>query len=107
MSALLPCPFCGGAGHIIPDQGNQYRSNVLYRPQCDRCGGGLGGFDTSVFAIAAWNTRDPSASEADASDEEDTLFVIRTAQQRRGGWEADIEDFRAALLARGLRVVRI
>ena len=61
--AMKSCPFCGGEGRVIPDPGNQYRSNVLYRPQCDRCGGGLGGFDTSAFAVAAWNRRAPADVE--------------------------------------------
>ena len=64
IEAMRSCPFCGGDGRVIPDPCNKYRSNVLYRPQCDRCGGGLGGFDTSVFAIAAWNKRDDRSAIA-------------------------------------------
>ena len=51
------CPFCGGEGRVIPDPANKYRLNILYRPQCDRCGANLGGFDTTHFAVTAWNRR--------------------------------------------------
>lgn len=54
---MKSCPFCGGPGVISPDPANKHRAAVLYRPQCDRCGANMGGFDNSDFAIAAWNRR--------------------------------------------------
>jgi Lar family restriction alleviation protein len=57
---LKPCPFCGGEGWIVVDAANTYQP-PLWRPQCKACGGGLGGLDSKAEAIAAWNTRAPSA----------------------------------------------
>lgn len=56
-SGLLPCPFCGGDGRVIPEVGNHFHPRLLYRPQCGKCGGNLGGFESRPQAIAAWNTR--------------------------------------------------
>lgn len=64
---MKACPFCGGAGIVIPDPCNKHRTNVLYRPQCYECGANLGGFDETAFAVAAWNRRistDPQPASA-------------------------------------------
>ena len=65
MTDLSPCPFCGGAGHVVEDYGYEGRAPLLYRPQCKVCGGGLGGFSKRPEAIAAWNRRTAPASPPD------------------------------------------
>lgn len=57
MSELKPCPFCGGDLLVVNDRGDGGCEPLLYRPQCQKCGVGLGGFNTRAEAIATWNRR--------------------------------------------------
>lgn len=60
----LDCPFCAGDLIVVEDRGDNQCEPLLHRPQCCRCGGGLGGFDRRSDAIAAWNHR-PSYTESE------------------------------------------
>lgn len=60
--ALKSCPFCDGGGWIIEDRDGP----LLYRPQCKRCGGGLGGFTARNEAVTTWNRRSPPSPDAEA-----------------------------------------
>lgn len=58
MSALLPCPFCGGEAADRSHQscdccGKAFNGAVA----CQSCGAEVSHFDTAAEAIAAWNTR--------------------------------------------------
>lgn len=55
--ALLDCPFCGGDGVIIPENGGS-------RPQCKSCGAGFGYFNSKRNAVEAWNTRAVAPAQA-------------------------------------------
>jgi Restriction alleviation protein Lar len=57
---LLPCPFCGGGGHIIKPPDTR-----RHRPQCSKCGAGFGEFDTHMNALNAWNTRAKASGAPD------------------------------------------
>ncbi|MBQ2680420.1 MAG: Lar family restriction alleviation protein [Eggerthellaceae bacterium] len=57
MTELLPCPFCGGEAHVIP-QMDGISGTVKYSVYCDsRCGVVAFYCDTEAEAIDAWNTR--------------------------------------------------
>lgn len=90
MTELLPCPFCGGAGSVIYDGGNEVW-HQSWRAGCTLCGiqfkvSGSNSWSTGnpenraidkaaeAKAIAAWNQRRyrlqdfPLAAESDHSD---------------------------------------
>lgn len=58
MSALLPCPFCGGEDLEI-DHAPTYDVHHpdVYEVHCVECSGGGGEGWTEHEAISAWNTR--------------------------------------------------
>jgi len=64
--ALLPCPFCGECERIWPQNGDTpmldgWRIMIW----CEKCGCRSGEYTTEHEAIAAWNTRTPSAKLAE------------------------------------------
>lgn len=63
--SVVPCPWCAGPAWLIEDRGDHGGEPLLHRPQCIRCGGGLGGFNTRAEAIAAWNTRAADNTDAE------------------------------------------
>lgn len=87
-TALLPCPFCGGAAALQPIQGNNPRPfawDVIH--SC--VGKGKDGFirigprdaefrSTKEMAIAAWNTR--AASQADTARAEGIALGLAMAK---------------------------
>lgn len=108
MSDFKPCPFCNRAHGIYMDSFRQEpREWEVYcgHPDCEATGPTRSTLDD---ATAAWNTRSPAP---DASDEDVLLAVGVCWQLLMPGAAleapADIgERFRAALSARGLRVVK-
>lgn len=60
---LLPCPFCGGQAAIVKFQaaGGLWWMGECQEPSCDAAGTA---FTTKAEAIAAWNTRQPTQSDA-------------------------------------------
>ena len=57
---LLPCPFCGGEGHVSEVDLNYCRViKYEYVPQCcnDDCCAELIGYDTEAEAVEVWNGR--------------------------------------------------
>lgn len=70
---LKRCPFDGGEGWIVEDRDGP----LLYRPQCKRCGGGLGGFELRADAVAHWNRRAPEQQPAEPRVEGDLADFIR------------------------------
>lgn len=62
---LLPCPFCGGAQikafhHIDRGWGASWHVECI----ADECGNSTCHHDTEAAAIAAWNKRQPTQSDA-------------------------------------------
>lgn len=51
---LLPCPFCGGDGHV--------RTESFRWVVCEECGAMAGGMSNEVDAAVAWNRRATPAS---------------------------------------------
>ena len=94
-AVLLPCPFCGGEASADGvtrytkggadakwDDGSEVREAFFVN--CVKCGGNrrnvVGGQQTKELAIAAWNARQPTQSDAlkiarDAAIEECALLV--------------------------------
>jgi Lar family restriction alleviation protein len=54
-SALLPCPFCGGAAKVDEVAGEMPKFWPTVR--CPDCGARVSACHTEAEAIAAWNTR--------------------------------------------------
>ena len=85
---MLPCPFCGAAGHIIlvPD-------TKRFRPQCSGCCVSFGEFNLRKHAEWAWNTRthhaEIEAMEKESQESHDLIeklsdILTRTANALKG-----------------------
>lgn len=62
MTALLPCPFCGGEAKEVRHDDGQYRYFVV---QCAECKAAQGWEENAATAIAAWNRRASAPQPAD------------------------------------------
>jgi len=90
LRALLPCPFCGGAGEILETQGGQASAfATLYRADCSERGCADMPWESDKSdTIAAWNRR-AGQSHADAA-----LLEALVAAPIIGAFESP-ERFRA------------
>lgn len=114
MSALKPCPFCGGeakdASHESCDCcGKPFNGTVT----CLNCEGEVSHYDTAEAAAAAWNRRADNAiiSQARAEGrreglEEAAQLVENQGAELHGREDDGIDRFDAAMiLAAGLREI--
>ena len=75
ITKLLPCPLCGGDAHVTgPSFARFVQCRACYTASTSRHE------DDEVELVAIWNTRAPSAGEAEASRELDDLRVILNQQ---------------------------
>ncbi len=65
-AVLLPCPFCGGV-HIEAFHHLDRGWGATWHIECvaDECGNSTCHHDTEAAAIAAWNKRQPTQSDAE------------------------------------------
>jgi len=59
MTALLPCPFCGGDANPCYRIACDEEHFTLYGVSCARCQIGYRDLDTQAEANQLWNTRTP------------------------------------------------
>lgn len=85
--ALAPCPFCGGAGSLWPDDVGSGGQHVPpYHAGCPRPGCGFSFMEEMPEdAIAAWNRRTLSPAPLDDPDEAYELG-------KRDGYEDAVQD---------------
>ena len=103
MSKLLPCPFCGGEARIENNDRTIYDPKTLgvvdveygeppcFWVKCEDCEAFVGGFDTEVDAIAAWNRRADNAQLAEAQASV-TQLGIALVQEREKSAEAQADN---------------
>lgn len=83
---LLPCPFCGGVQieafhHIDRGWGASWHVECV----AEECGNSTCHHDTEATAIAAWNKRQPTQSDALREENERLLEALRDAAGMIGG----------------------
>ena len=91
---LLPCPFCGGVQieafhHIDRGWGASWHVECI----ADECGNSTCHHDTEATAIAAWNKRQPTQSDALLDAEGVKLYWYRQ------GKDDGVEHERAKIVA--------
>lgn len=92
--ALLPCPFCGGVQieafhHIDRGWGASWHVECV----AEECGNSTCHHDTEAAAIAAWNKRQPTQSDAQLDAEGVKLYWYRQ------GKDDGVEHERAKIVA--------
>ena len=61
---LLCCPFCGGVAAVAPWVDPPGVGGTIARIRCTRCAAQSASYADASYAAEAWNTREPSQSEA-------------------------------------------
>lgn len=91
---LLCCPFCGGAATVQPWVDPPEVGGTIARIRCTRCSAQSAPYADASYAAEAWNTREPSPSEARLREMLCRVQdVIRYAANSEGGLAAEIDLF--------------
>ena len=91
--ALLPCPFCGGVQieafhHIDRGWGASWHVECV----AEECGNSTCHHDTEAAAIAAWNKRQPTQSDALREENERLREAVKKERAAIVAWLMREED---------------